>query len=47
MADITDTQAEKLIKLYTKAEKDILAEVNNNSNNETLCPAMFHRGWSG
>ncbi len=27
MADITEAQAEKLIKLYTKAEKDILAEV--------------------
>jgi hypothetical protein len=27
MADVTDAQAEKLIKLYTKAEKDILAEV--------------------
>ena len=28
MADVTDVQAEKLIKLYTKAEKEILAEVN-------------------
>ncbi|MDD4483952.1 MAG: hypothetical protein PHD55_06265 [Methanoregula sp.] len=27
MADVTDAQAEKLIKLYTKAEKEILAEV--------------------
>lgn len=27
MADIMDAQAEKLIKLYTKAEKEILAEV--------------------
>lgn len=27
MADITEAQAEKLIKIYTKAEKDILAEV--------------------
>jgi hypothetical protein len=28
MADITDAQAEKLIKLYSKAEKEILAETN-------------------
>lgn len=28
MADITDARAEKLIKLYSKAEKEILAETN-------------------